>query len=226
MKILFLFTTFIAVGIASLFSSNKELLCLYTDEPLQIDGELKEWDHAGSVSIQDEKQKTNSGAEIKALWDNENLYLAFQVKDDDLKAEQTILDHPQLYIDDMAEFLLDTRNDKNSCWDEDDIIYHINLLGQKKDDKGSADCTTNPDWNGNAEYAIKILGTLNDSTDVDTGYSVEIKISWKELDLVPISGLRIGANFAVGDNGILYDWVNASPFRSPYAFGDLILSKN
>jgi hypothetical protein len=208
------------------FFDNKELICLYTDKPVQIDGKLNEWDAARFITIQDENQRTHSTGVVKTLWDNQNLYIAFQVQDDNLKAEQTLLDHPQLYLDDMAEFLLDTRNDKDSCWNEDDIIYHINLLGQKKDDRGSTDCTTNPDWNGKAEYAIKILGTLNDSTDVDTGYIVEIKVSWKELDLVPIPGLKIGANFAVGDNEKLFDWVNASPFRSPFAFGDLILMKN
>jgi hypothetical protein len=225
LKIIFLFVIFITVVMALPYNSNKDFFCLYTNEPVKIDGELKEWNFARSIIIQDEKQKTNSNALIKTLWDNQNLYIAFQVQDDNLKAEQTLLDHPQLYLDDMAEFLLDTRNDKDSCWNEDDIIYHINLLGQKKDDRGSTDCTTNPDWNGKAEYAIKILGTLNDSTDVDTGYIVEIRISWKELDLVPIPGLRIGANFAVGDNEKLFDWINASPFRSPYAFGDLVLMK-
>jgi hypothetical protein len=130
-----------------------------------------------------------------------------------------------LYLDDMVEFLIDTRNDKGSCWNEDDIIYHINLLGQKKDDKGTVDCASNPKWNGNAAYKINAQGTLNDHSDRDKGYNVEISISWKELELKPVQGLKIGTNFAIGDNGNLFDWAGASPFRSPSAFGNLVLVK-
>ena len=207
-------------------TGKKGFVSSYTNTPVEVDGHLNEWGHAESIMIHDERGRTTSTATVQTLWDNRNLYIAFRVKDNDLRAIQTALDHPELYLDDMAEFLFDTRNSKDSCWSEEDIIYHINLMGQKKDDKGSGDCTTNPEWNGSANYAISLEGTLNDPADVDTGYIVEISISWDELGLEPSSGLRIGANFAVGDNGRLFDWVDASPFRSPYAFGDLILRNN
>lgn len=204
----------------------KEFICLYTKTPVIIDGLLDEWNRSGSITINDRKGISDNTAVVKTLWDKENLYIAFEVNDKNLQAEQYVLDHPKLWLDDMIEFLFDTKNHRDSCWNTDDVIYHINLLGQKKDDRGSPDCITNPKWNGSARYVIHMSGTLNDSTDTDRGYNIEIAISWKELEIIPYSGFELGADFALGDKGVsVFDWAGASPFRSPYAFGKLRLQK-
>jgi hypothetical protein len=211
-------------------SNPKEFICNYTKTPVVIDADLSKWNHASVILLKDTMAKGDNQMKVRSLWDEQNLYLAYEVKDDDLQARQTILDHRELWLDDMIEFLIDPLNEKDSCWDENDLIYHINLLGQKKDDRGSADCRTNPEWNGEAKYAVSLLGTLNDSTDTDNGYIIEISISWAEIGLKPVGGLKLGADFACGDkDGIrnsFFDWVGARPFRSPYAFGDLILRRD
>jgi len=211
-------------NIIGLLHPDKVLVCHYTENPIKIDAQLneKEWEFARSITLHDSRKRTDNQVIIRTLWDEQNLYVAFHVQDKDLQAKQTVLDHPQLYLDDMVEFLIDTRNDKDSCWNVDDVIYHINILGQKKDDRGTVNCITNPQWNGNARYAVQLFGTLNDTTDIDIGYDVEVSISWKELETKPGS---LSVDFAVGDSGKLFDWVGASPFRSPFAFGNLILRK-
>jgi len=129
----------------------------------------------------------------------------------------------------MAELLIDAENDKDSCWDADDIVYHINLYGQKKDDRGTPDCRSDASWNGVAEIAVRYSGTLNDSTDVDQGYIVEMNIPWAETGQKPKKGLALGINFAIGDHDgrgrQLFDWAGAMPYRSPYAYGNLILTR-
>ncbi len=209
-----------------LYPAPKEFICLYTKNPVLIDGRLDEWGNAKSIFIADTRKETDNTAIIKTLWDKKYLYIAFEVRDKNLQAKQYVLDHPQLYLDDMVEFLFDTHNQKDSCWNVDDVIYHINLLGQKKDDRGSSGCITNPTWNGSAKYVIHMDGTLNDTTDIDIGFNIEIAISWEELEVKPFPGFKMGADFADGDYGKLFDWVGAMPFRSPYAFGNLILQKN
>lgn len=201
----------------------KEFLCKYTETSVMIDADLEEWRNASSIQIRDEKGKTDNKVKIYSLWDEENLYFAFDVKDSNLEAKQTEQDHAKLFLDDMIEFLIDPRNDKDSCWALDDIIYHINILGQKKDDRGTISCLTDPVWNGDARYATRINGSVNDPSDVDIGYVIEISIPWHEMKIKPSAGRLIGANFGNGDNGTLFDWVDASPFRSPYAFGNLVL---
>lgn len=183
---------------------------------------------AGVEPISFEKpSESDNLVRVKSLWDKDSLYLRFDVKDKELRAIRDEMDHPCLYLDDMVEVLIDAFNDKNECWAADDIVYHINLLAQKKDDRGTADCSSDPDWNGNARFAVALSGTLNDSTDTDEGYRVEIAFPWHELQVSPETGKKVGINFANGDNDgngrQLFDWSGAWPLRTPSKFGTLVL---
>ncbi len=206
-------------------SHVKELMSKHLKNTIKIDGVLneKDWICAPSIIITDDTRRSDNKVKVMTLWDEQNLYFAFDVEDKNLQAKQKIQDHGLLAKDDVVEFLIDTKNKKDSCWGINDLIYHINLLGQKKDDIGTVDCKTDSKWNGTAKYAVKVFGTLNDSTDTDKGYKVEVAISWVELAIKPLPGLKISADFGNGDSGIFFDWVGAHPFRSPYAFGDLKL---
>ena len=186
------------------------------------------WSGADSISFNGNICNSKNVVVVKTLWNNDFLYFLFKVSDENLQAHQTEQDHPQLFLDDMVELLIDTTNDKDSCWNEDKIIYHINLLGAKKDDRGTADCFSDPAWNGNAVYSVKLFGTLNSSEDIDSGYNVEIAVPWPELGVSPENNLVLGVNFANGDNNNngrqLFDWVGAYTLRSPQLFGNLLLS--
>jgi len=199
----------------------------YSDN-IQTRNRQNDWSQADSIHFENIRESDNKGV-VKTLWNADSLYFRFQVTDNILRAFQTEKDHPELYLDDMVEILIDAGNDKDSCWTTDDIVYHINILGVKKDDRGTTDCKSDPQWDGNARYAIKLYGVLNDTTDTATGYEVEIAFPWTELGLIPKDGLTIGINFANGDNDgkgrKLFDWAVAWPMRSPYAFGNLVLKK-
>lgn len=54
------------------------------------------------------------------------------VKDSHLNAYQNALDYPLLCRDNMVEFLNVPDNGKDSCWAIRNIVYHINILSQKK----------------------------------------------------------------------------------------------
>jgi hypothetical protein len=219
----------IIVAIDKEHVNPKQFVCNYTNNSIVIDGDLHEWRNTRSIILKDYSSGSDNVVEIKSLWDYENLYLAYIVKDKDLQARQTIVDHQELYLDDMIECLFDPFNEKDSCWNENNIIYHINLLGQKKDDRGTLTCVSDCSWNGNALYAVKLDGTINNSEDDDKGYVVEISITWNELGIIPHAGLKMGVNFACGDrNGVdnyFFDWVGANPFRSPFTFGEILLVK-
>jgi len=185
------------------------------------------WNGKNCLSIDGDKEDSDNKMFITSRWDKNSLYFFIKVIDNDLRAYQTEQDHPKLWMDDMIEILIDTKNDKDSCWAEDDIVYHINLFGIKKDDRGSIDCITNPKWNGKADITVSMHGTVNDTTDVDSGYLVSVIFPWDEIGLQPEKGLTMGMNFANGDNdgkGVqLFDWANKKPLRSPFAYGNLIL---
>lgn len=185
-----------------------------------------DWTAADPLRMEQADASDNSTV-IRSCWDCDSLYLLFEVRDRDLRACQTEKDHPQLFLDDMVEVLIDADNDKAPGWKEDDIVYHINILGAKKDDRGTALYTSDAGWDGRASYAVTLRGTLNDPSDRDEGYTVTMAIPWQEIGRLPAAGLEIGINFANGDNDghgrQLYNWCHADPMRSPEVFGVLRL---
>ncbi len=211
-------------------SEDKTLTSMYVSKSIQIDGNLQEWPaQLDTIYLTDRENLSDNVMIVKSVWSLANLYLAFQVSDFDLRAYQTELDHKKLFLDDMVEFLLDTQMDRSEKWLEDDIIYHINLQGQKKDDRGTASGESDASWHGSAVYDTSLQGTLNDTTDSDQGYVVEVAVPWSEIGREPEAGLEMGLNVACGDNDgkgrMLFDWGNAWPTRSPDVFGKLVLQK-
>jgi hypothetical protein len=205
-------------------NSSNTIYSRFVAEKVQPGWHSEEFDESVSVSINGEKVKSENRLSVFSLWDNDSLYFFFKVADNDLHAY-----HPKLYLDDMVEVLIDTQNNKDSCWAGDDIVYHVNLLGIRKDDRGSAECITNPGWDGKARISVKLFGTLNETTDVDIGYLITLSFPWHEIGQTPKAGLTMGINFANSDNDgkgrQLFDWVGVWPMRSPYAFGNLVLKK-
>jgi hypothetical protein len=204
---------------------------------ITIDGKLNDWPAADPVVVHDrelfqgdlERKLSDNTMACRSVWNQNYLYLAFEVEDKILKAYQQERDHKKLYLDDMVEFLLDPNLDRSTDWLADDLVYHINLLGYVKDDRGTAEGKPNADWNGHAVYEIEANGTINQDHDEDHGYVVEVALPWTELGLQPQPGTAIGFNFTNGDNdGIgrqLFDWQGAWPMRTPKQFGTLILEK-
>jgi len=210
-------------------NSNHIIRSRFASKKLSVDGEINDWFTSDSIMYNGENVKSDNSIVVKSQWDNKYLYILFVVYDKNLQAYQTEQDHPKLFLDDMIEFLIDSRNNKDSCWSSCDFVYHINLLSVKKDDRGTKDCSTNPSWNGNAKYCVKYSGTLNNKTDIDSHYFVEIGIPWREVKRKPEFGLTLGVNFANGDNDCngreLFDWIGVFPLRSPHLFGTLILTE-
>ncbi len=208
---------------------KKEIHSVFTSQVYQPGWDSPEWKWEGNVAVDGEAEGSENQFIVFSGWNEDSLYFYFKVIDNCLRAYQTEQDHASLFLDDMVEVLIDTQNTKDSCWGAHDIVYHINLMGVKKDDRGTPECITDPTWDGNARISVQLFGSLNDTTDIDTGYLVTLVIPWQELKQVPHPGLIMGINFANGDNDgkgrQLFDWVGAWPLRSPYAFGNLILKK-
>lgn len=210
-------------------STGKSVASHYITDYSLSGWNMPEFENPDCVRIEGSTAGSENTMAVFSRWNEDSLCFFFRVEDTDLRAYQTERDHPQLWLDDMVEILIDTQNNKDSCWAEDDIVYHINILEYVKDDRGSRECATNPAWNGKARFRVQLFGTVNDTTDVDQGYLLTLSFPWEEIGPVPSRNLTMGVNFANGDNDgrgrQLFDWVGASPMRSPYAFGNLVLKK-
>ncbi len=208
---------------------GKTIECPRTAREIAIDGLVEDAWRAGAVLRLDDPADVADPNEVKiyTLWDERYLYVAYEVSDRQLVGRQYERDHKALYRDDMIEVLLDPRLDRTDQWLEDDIVYHVNILGQVKDDRGTAEGRSDATWDSQALFAVHYEGTLNDSTDSDSGFCVELAIPWREIGKQPRGGVRLGINFAAGDaegpDEHLWDWRGAHPFRQPSVYGTLIL---
>lgn len=223
-KLLFL----IILTMATSQSKNNRILTSHLfNYPISDEHIGRDWSLSDSICFEN-LQESDNKVTVKSLWNRDSLYFLFKVTDKDLRAHQLKKDDPNLFLDDMVEILIDPEENKNDCWSTDDIVYHINLLSQKKDDRGTEKCLSDPSWDGTANFYVQLFGTLNDTTDIDFGYTVEIAFPWTELGVLPNIGSSIGINFANGDNDgkgrQLFNWSGAQPMRLPSAFGSLILT--
>ncbi len=120
-------------------------------------------------------------AYYKAMWDQDNLYLLVDVRDDVLKN-----DSEDFYQDDAIEVFIDADNSKSGSYDENDSQYHFDW------DK------TNPSMGqfqhgDTADIEFAIVTT-------DKGYCAEIKFPWSTLGTKPSAGASIGLDVHVDDD--------------------------
>lgn len=152
--------------------------------PIQIDGRIDEsaWDSASpGVSLQflwDEQTGAKQPTLARLLWDDEHLYVAYDVVDADITAVYTERDDPT-YRDDAVEIFL------NPLPEQIDAYYGLEM---------NARAVLYDYLMYDSRYALKrfdmedvrvaatLRGTLNERDDVDEGWSLEVAIPWVNFE--------------------------------------------
>ncbi|MDY8138393.1 carbohydrate-binding family 9-like protein [Aquimarina sp. 2201CG5-10] len=158
----------------------KSYIAHYTDESIIIDGEPSEtsWDKAKSTDlfvdiegVKIPKYKTT----VKMLWDNENFYLFAEMEEPhvwgNLKQKDTII----FYNNDFEVFI-DPDNDTHNYYEFE--INALNTLWDLFITKPYREGTpVLNDWDANGfQSSVKVQGTLNDPSDTDKAWSIEMAI--------------------------------------------------
>lgn len=183
---------------------------------ITIDGSVNErsWDRTEARSfdffydeqIPDGKQKTD----LRMLWDDENLYLLYECEDKFLNSSEMQRDGPT-YLDDCAEIFLIPVPDSldthfgieiNLLKTVSDFIYFNNYY--KGEDKILRS------FDPEIEIELVFNGTLNDNSDEDSGWVMEIAVPlriFEELqNLFPVQkGSRWAFQAARQDRNSLND---------------------
>lgn len=153
-----------------------------TNQPIIIDGKMDEeiwsnteartFDNFYRIDKPDDQQQTT----FRMLWDEENLYLFYQMEDKYLTARETKRDG-EPYLDDCAEIFFITAPDSldthfgyelNLNKASNDFIYFNDFYnGEDLAFKGF-----NPDF----EVEVTYNGTINNNNDVDVGWTMELAI--------------------------------------------------
>lgn len=142
-----------------------------------IDGSVDSiWSKAPEMKL-DTKQMAWSGATgtAKALWDDNNLYVLVQVRDDQLNKS-----NPNAWEQDSVEVFVDENNGKTAVFQDDDGQYRVNFENV---------ASFNPE---------KIAAGFESKVSVSgTNYTVEMKIPFKKVK--PANNAIIGFDAQIND---------------------------
>ena len=188
---------------------------------IKLDGKLDEpaWKTAAStgplvdVRTGESNQAFPVNGEVKVLWSDAGIYVAFSVADTDMiggfkKGEQD----PHLWTKDTVEMMVDPDGDGDNKDYYEIQINPQNLVFDSQFDAYN-EPKTEPDgpfghqeWSANLKSAVALDGTVDKSTDEDRGYTVEAMIPWKSFSkaakLPPDIGSSWRVNFyAMKNNG-------------------------
>lgn len=199
------------------------------DQKLVIDGKGDEAAWASAVStpafvdVGSGQPNTRSpvNGKAKLLWDADNLYALFEVSDPDLQGgfddpkktdAFTVTGQPKLWTGHTIEIMLDPDGDGDNR-----DYYELQINTQNKVFHTQYDSYNQPktdpngpygheDWDPKLKSAVVLRGTLDDSSDKDEGYTVEVAIPWasftKAKRVPPQSGDTWRMNFyAMQNNG-------------------------
>ncbi len=174
-------------AVRSMPDEARSYLCYRTPESPHIDGRLTEaaWRAAAwsepFVDIEGDRRPPPSWrTRVKMLWDDRYFYIGAELEEPHVWATLTQRD-AVIYQDNDFEVFIDPDGDTYNYFE-----LEINALGTVWDlflakpyrDGGTANSAWDIDG---LRAAVFIDGTLNDPTDTDAGWTVELAIPWSAL---------------------------------------------
>ena len=178
------------------FPSQTPYLVHRTPGNITIDGHFKEdaWKKASALNflVCKTHEKPLGKTEAKILWDKEFLYVGFDALDKDVWSYLTQRDS-QTCLEDCLEIFFKTVPTKAPFYN-----FEINALGTIFDafSPGKAIAGGYRRWSKwnceGIQVAVNIRGTLNDHTDVDEGWGLEVAIPFRSLPSLEGKSPRAG----------------------------------
>lgn len=161
---------------------------------MNIDGIAEAaWSTAGEVFL---GSQSLSNMTAKTAYDDENLYVFCDVKDQQLWA-----DSPGVaWADDGVEIYIDPQN--KNCNGVCEGMYKLlfNIGGGTLFDRGNTALTWEPWFPQGLQVQIKTNGSINDNSTDDIGYTVELAIPWTQIGGRPPIGSGWGIHFKLHDD--------------------------
>ncbi len=184
-----------------------------------LDGQIDEYGRANEIRLT--QTETGSNGSYWLLWDNGALYVGVDVNDQNLNA---IADNGgRLWEDDSLELMLDVGEQGGTTRDNNDFKFLVNVLNKQRTEQGTS--LSNIAF----ESAVVVKGTVNDNSDVDEGYEMEMRIPWAEMGIsAPQAGDNWGLEIVLDDRdgaGVRYTaaWSNSDggDMNGPVGWGGM-----
>ncbi|CAM4381504.1 carbohydrate-binding family 9-like protein [Zobellia roscoffensis] len=156
-------------------------------EPMQIDGKMKEgaWSRTEARTLDNfyniDKPSDQQKSTFRMLWGEDEFYVFFEMEDRYITSRETKRDG-QPYFDDCAEIFFITAPDSldthfgyelNLNKASNDFIYFNNYTMGK-------DVVYKP-FNPSFEVEVTFDGTINDNSDIDKGWTMEMAIPYSNF---------------------------------------------
>jgi hypothetical protein len=205
---------------------------------LVIDGALDEaaWKSADTLPLLTNNGpgglKPKTATTVRVLWNPTYLYVSFQVETP--RIDGTITQHDgELYTQDVVELFLDPDGDSQNYLELEWNCLNTSLDFRYAKVRQGMDMS----WAvPNSKSAVKLRGTANKSTDVDTGLTYEIALAWADVkawskaaippkpgDNLPVNFYRIDYPPGGGAEELMaWSPTGAADFHRPDKFGKLI----
>ncbi|TDQ11388.1 carbohydrate-binding family 9-like protein [Pedobacter metabolipauper] len=174
-------------GYENLFTPPKQYTAGFTTVKPLIDGDINDtiWKNIpwtdNFVDIEgDKKPKPHLATRCKMIWDKESLYIAVEMKEPQVWANISKHDEVIFYDNDFEVFL-DPDNDTHQYMEiELNALNTVWDLFLNKPYRNNGTPLNNWEARG-LRTAVKIQGTINKSTDLDQGWTVEMAIPYEAI---------------------------------------------
>lgn len=194
-------------GFEPLFTSPLSYVVNYTANKLTIDGNLNEaaWQKAQWTTTftdieGDAKPKPTYNTKVKMLWNNDYLFIAAQLQEPQIWANQKHYDDI-IFHDNDFEVFIDPHNTTHQYFEiEVNAINQIFDLFMSKPYRSYGNALIG--WNADGlKSAVKVNGTLNKPTDIDKSWTVEMAIPLRSIWInypfkAPVEGTLWRINFS------------------------------
>ena len=156
----------------------------FTEEEMTLDGRADEqsWSLAPPIELTDRayrslKPISPASTRVRALWNEQGLLVLYQCQDQSILATITKRDS-SVYIDDDVELFLDPDMDGTHY-----LQLAINALNTQMDVLHSAidNKPSFSNWDSGFESAVVVAGNLEDGTDQDESWTVELFFPWSSM---------------------------------------------
>lgn len=193
----------VCIAVARHFRARTELpgyVALRGPRPT-LDGELDEWTERRTEPFVDTMTGRSAGPHTTAMfrWDDDALYVAFEVDDRDLVAPDTEHD-AHLWEHDCVELMIDPDGDGRD-YVELQVSPRATVFDTRFESRRQPAPFGHLDYDSHLEPAVAVMGTIRgdgDEADRDRGYSVEIALPWSAFDAIGHHGApRDGESFRI-----------------------------
>lgn len=180
----------------------------HTTGHITIDGQLQEADWSSLPASGSFVDTLGGGAgpfpaTARMLWDDQNVYVAFEVRDDYL--HNTIAERDgHLWEQDAVEIMVDPDGDGQHYF-ELQVSPTGNIFETAYDSRRVPQPIGHDDWDSHMVARARVEGTVNDENP-DVGYTVELSIPWSAFaygdmpaQIAPPGGSTWRFNFYVMD---------------------------